>query len=349
MVRVAAEPTPDSRGLSVSPTRVLPSRVLPPRARKLATAAVATVSALALASCGSGEDEADSTSSSSGLLDTVEVTAGSDDKAPTVTLDEAPLKATETETKVLEEGDGEEVADDALVQVDLAMFNGKDGKAVENSETYTTDPTVLDLGNDQSLPGLMKALRGTTVGDQGVAVIPPKDLFGDEGMSDLGISGTDSVVLVFDVRELIPSAAEGTEVTPDADLPKVEWKEDAPATITVPKEDAPTKLVVEPLIKGEGEKVKKDQMVYVTYTGALWRNGKVFDSSMQEGRGPFSFALGGGQVISAWDEGLEGQTVGSRVLLVVPPEDGYGEEGSPDGSIKGDDTLVFVVDILAAT
>ncbi|GAB3117091.1 FKBP-type peptidyl-prolyl cis-trans isomerase [Janibacter alkaliphilus] len=313
--------------------------MLPSRARTVAVATV-SASALVLAACGSDSDSP---------VDQIEVTSGSQEKAPTISIEETPLTTTETESKVLTEGDGAELADDDIVQVDLAMFNAKDGKAIENSETYTAEPTMLDLSNQEMLPGLSKAIRGTTVGSEGVAIIPPKDLFGEEGMSDLGISGTDNVVLVFDVRRVIPAKAEGEKVAPDSDLPKVTWKEDGPASFDIPDEEAPDELVVEPLIKGEGDKVESGQTVYVTYTGALWRNGEVFDSTQQEGRGPFTFEVGAEQVITAWDEGLEGQTVGSRVLLVVPPEDGYGEEGSPDGSIKGDDTLVFVVDILDAS
>ena len=54
-------------------------------------------------------------------------------------------------------------------------------------------------------------------------------------------------------------------------------------------------------------------------------------------------------MIAGWDEGLVGQTVGSQVLLVVPPDKGYGKDGQPSAGIKGTDTLVFVVDILDAT
>ncbi len=60
------------------------------------------------------------------------------------------------------------------------------------------------------------------------------------------------------------------------------------------------------------------------------------------------FVIGNGQVIAGWDEGLVGQTVGSQVLLVVPPDKGYGTAGNTDAGIKGTDTLVFVVDILDA-
>ena len=79
----------------------------------------------------------------------------------------------------------------------------------------------------------------------------------------------------------------------------------------------------------------------------IWRNGKVFDSSWT-GKGSVQFPIGAGQVIAGWDEGLVGQTVGSQVLLVIPPDKGYGSGGAPQAGIKGTDTLVFVVDILSA-
>jgi peptidylprolyl isomerase len=104
---------------------------------------------------------------------------------------------------------------------------------------------------------------------------------------------------------------------------------------------------VQPLITGEGAEVTAGQTVRVAYTGATARDGNVFDSSATSGTGYAEFPIGVGQVIQGWDTGLVGQTVGSRVLLVIPAEEGYGEQGSPP-DIQGGDTLVFVVDILAA-
>ena len=85
----------------------------------------------------------------------------------------------------------------------------------------------------------------------------------------------------------------------------------------------------------------------VQYTGVNWRTKKVFDSSWSR-REPFATVIGEGQVIQGWDDGLVGQTVGSRVLLVIPPADGYGKTGSSSVGIKGTDTIVFAVDILGA-
>jgi peptidylprolyl isomerase len=79
----------------------------------------------------------------------------------------------------------------------------------------------------------------------------------------------------------------------------------------------------------------------------VWRTGKVFDSSWKRGQS-MNVPIATGQVIPGWDEGLVGQTVGSQVLLVVPPDKGYGDSGQPSAGIKGTDTMVFVVDILGA-
>jgi peptidylprolyl isomerase len=140
--------------------------------------------------------------------------------------------------------------------------------------------------------------------------------------------------------------AEGEPVEPQEGLPTVELGEDGAPTITVPDDDPPSELIVQPLIEGTGPEVESGDSITVHYTGVLWDDGTVFDSSWQSGA-PATFEIGTGSVIAGWDEGLVGQPVGSQVLLVVPPDKGY-PEGSPDGSISADDTLVFVVDILDA-
>ena len=71
---------------------------------------------------------------------------------------------------------------------------------------------------------------------------------------------------------------------------------------------------------------------------------KPFDESYS--KSPASFGIGNGQVIPGWDKTLVGQKVGSRVILAIPPKEGYGKKGQPDAGIKGTDTLYFVVDIL---
>ena len=85
----------------------------------------------------------------------------------------------------------------------------------------------------------------------------------------------------------------------------------------------------------------------VHYVALDLAGGKQFDSSWDRGQSA-SFPIGTGKVLPGWDEGLVGQAVGSQVLLVVPPDKGYGSAGEPEAGITGTDTLVFVVDILDA-
>merc|ERR1719247_1057737 len=96
-------------------------------------------------------------------------------------------------------------------------------------------------------------------------------------------------------------------------------------------------------------KSKKGDQLGMHYTGtidessATGEKGKQFDSSI--GRGPFDFALGTGQVIKGWDEGLLDMCIGEKRTLIIPPEKGYGEAGA-GGAIPGGATLNFDVELV---
>lgn len=118
------------------------------------------------------------------------------------------------------------------------------------------------------------------------------------------------------------------------------------STITFPSGGPSTTLQVHVLHHGTGPVVKKGQLLVANYVGQIWK-GKVFDSSFAR-RVASGFPIGVGRVIPAWDTGLVGLHAGSRVLLVVPPKDGYGSTGQPSAGITGTDTLVFLVDVIAS-
>jgi peptidylprolyl isomerase len=114
-------------------------------------------------------------------------------------------------------------------------------------------------------------------------------------------------------------------------------------TITPINATPPAKLEIKDIAKGHGKKAKAGDTVTVQYDGVLYENGTEFDASWNRGQ-PFSFPLGAGQVIPGWDKGVVGMRVGGRRVLTIPPDLGYGPQGS--GPIPPNSTLVFVVDML---
>jgi FKBP-type peptidyl-prolyl cis-trans isomerase len=215
--------------------------------------------------------------------------------------------------------------------------------------TYTATPQVL---SGTLLPGLETALEGKKVGSRVLAVLPPKYGYGASGNSQVGITGSDTLVFVVDMLKTYAgtASASGTHVSSGGgNLPTVTAATGKAPTVTIPKTAPPSKLVVTTLIKGSGPPVAKGQEVVTQYVGLIWRTGAVFDSSWSRGA-PFGFQIGASpaQIIPGWDTGLLGVPVGSRVMLVIPPKDGYGSSGESSVGIKGTDTLVFVVDVLDA-
>lgn len=109
---------------------------------------------------------------------------------------------------------------------------------------------------------------------------------------------------------------------------------------------APKKLVIKDIIKGDGPKAKSGEVLTVNYVGALYSNGKVFDSSWRRDES-FAFTLGQGELIKGWERGIPGMRVGGRRELIIPASLAYGNKGSPP-AIAPNSTLIFVVDLLSA-
>ena len=304
------------------------------------------VAALA-AGCGSDQTTTETTPKSTTTtlklastdLDSVDLKV-TDGAAPVLTFDK-PFGLSETTSRDVTEGTGTAIADGLVATFDFVFVNGRDGKVITSS--YESDPAQLTFSSTL-MPGLVKGLAGVKAGGSVLIGIAPADGPGADEAS--GLRDGDTLLFyadVTDVREPLKRAT-GTAVAPRAGLPTVVLADDGTPTITVPKATPPTDLEAQPLIEGAGPVVEAGQTITVHYTGVLWKDGTVFDSSWESGS-PATFGIGTGAVIPGWDEGLVGRKVGSQILLVVPPAKGY-PEGSPDGKISATDTIVFVVDIL---
>jgi FKBP-type peptidyl-prolyl cis-trans isomerase len=329
------------------------------RRRRVAALAITSLLAVGvIAGCGSSSSssaaagsKASASSSASSAADTyTSVTAtGAFGKAPTVTIPAAAGSGA-LYTKTLIQGTGPALTSSQSLLGNFVLYDwsGKTHKLL--GSTYSDGVPTLFTGS--LLPGLATALEGQKVGSRVLAVIPPKDAFGAAGNSQIGVGANDTVVFVVDMVKSFANTAgvSGTQTSNGGGaLPTVTAGAAGKGpTITIPKTAAPKTLQVKTLIKGTGPAVKKGNYIVVQYTGVNYRTGKVFDSSWSRSE-PWATVIGEGQVIPGWDTGLIGQTVGSRVLLVIPPKDGYGSAGSSAAGIKGTDTLVFAIDIISAS
>jgi FKBP-type peptidyl-prolyl cis-trans isomerase len=310
--------------------------------RRVAAAFLAPLAvAAALAGCSSSP-----TPTTPNASVTVSGTAG---KAPTVKIP-ALTASSGLITKTLIKGSGPVLAtgDSYLANFDVYLWRGKTHKLLFSS--YTTTPEALPV--QMGLSGLQQALSGQRIGSRVLAVLPPKFGYGTAGNKQIGVKPTDTLVWVVDLLQEFPptASASGKVITNGGgSLPKVFATPGSSPTISIPKSTPPSKLIVSTLIKGTGAPVKTGQAIVVRYVASIWRTGKVFNNDWPSASAPTTapnvFVLG--QVIPAWNTGLVGVPVGSRVMLVVPPADGYKKAGNPQAGITGTDTLVFVVDILA--
>lgn len=312
-----------------------------PRLRRRPTAvsmaAVLAVPLLLAGGCSGGDD--------------IEVTVkGPFGTRPEVTFpDEPPGGELAVATVTEGEGGGGAVKGDLVIADYVGYRWNKDGTKLLVNSFITGRPGAFPTG--RLVPGLERALRGAKPGDRVVAKIPPRDGYGDKGDTQRRVGAGDTLLYVLDVRAVHPKTARA-EGRPaplnDPRLPRVADRGGGgePA-MTLPKGAPPKTLQARVVVQGEGEPVAKGRLLALQYMGMFWRDGRVFDSSWRAGR-PYATTIGTGQVIKGWDQALAGQRVGSRMLLVVPPSLGYGKQGLPQAGIRGDDTLVFLVDILGA-
>lgn len=315
------------------------------RVRKT-SAALATLSLTLVALTGCSAAPAfngaacDRAASVSGLEDLATITGevGSEPDVEVFT----PIGADESAFGDVVVGDGTTLTSPTQSMVmEFSLFSGKTGEPVARSAYDDAQSQLVTVDYwAQIVPAFGEALECASAGTRVLSVITPED-FGAQNLSGFELEEDEPVIAVFDVTKVYPSKADGAPQYNDAaGMPTVVRAPDGRPGIIVPDGAAPKGLEVQTLLKGDGEKVAEDDTILVNYTGVTWDEKTVFDSSWD--RGAANFDLTG--VIPGFTEGLAGQTVGSQVLLVVPPELGYGEAGS--GAVPPNATLVFVVDIL---
>lgn len=258
----------------------------------------------------------------------------------------APLSFATTESKVIEEGDGsgDIIKPNSKVTIDFVGFNASD--AAEYASNYDQEPVSFSLG--EVITGMGKGLEGKHAGDRVLVTVASADGFDPNG-NGTTVEAGDSLVLVIDVLDVATplDVATGKKMTAPDTVPTLAYDaQDQPKSFDKTKTtpESVDDLGVYPIIKGEGPRIREGQTLTVHYVGQIYPDGDVFDESWSGGE-PATFSLD--QVIAGWTQGLTGQTVGSRVILVIPSELGYG--GQAQEGIPANSDLIFAVDILAAS
>ena len=143
------------------------------------------------------------------------------------------------------------------------------------------------------------------------------------------------------------TATRETQTTATSPAEAEKELEDTSKRPVIPKPTGtpPRRLVKEDIVKGRGRGAKPGDVVVVNYVGMNFSNGQEFDASWDRGE-PFPVQLGAGNVIPGWEKGLIGIKKGGRRKLTIPPELGYGAEGSPP-AIPPNETLIFVIDVVS--
>ena len=256
-----------------------------------------------------------------------------------------PLAAKTVETKVLAEGTGPAFTGNQFVELDFIGLNGNTGKVFQ-STSFDNKNLISQYFKSGSDPDFCDALSGVREGSIAAIVYPAKLLHKNQGIASIGIGAKDDVVFVFKLDKVYLPQANGASQPQQDGFPQVVTSADGVPGLVLQNWHTPafTKLAMETLVKGRGEVVKLGDTVTVNYAGWLWADSKSqFDSSWTNGS-PVQFELRYNKLISGFVKALKGQTVGSQVVVVLPPDEAYGS--TEQNNIPANSTLIFVIDIL---
>lgn len=316
---------------------------------KIIAALTATALTFSLGACSSSTDASfgnlkatcDPFESGS-AVDSIKVT-GDFGTVPEASFD-SPITSDKIETKVLSEGSGPAFTGDQFIELEFKAINGGTGETLQSTKFDGTDFGSQVIASGE-YPDFCHALSGVRGGSRVAILFPAAFAHKSEGNAESGIGKDDSVVYIIDVRKVYLPYAVGDAQPAQAGFPSVVRAENGTPGITQLSSAAPSEFKLETLLKGAGEKVTQGDNITVHYSGFVW-GGEKFDSSWDRGQ-PAQFQLSEGQLIAGFIKALDGQTVGSQVVAVIPPSEGYGDQ--EQGSIPANSTLIFVIDILGTT
>ncbi len=322
--------------------------------RRLSLTASAVLLSAILAACGGAPETSPSpspnvsvsaTSDASATPASVPVSAnvdsiivgGAEGVVPEVSIP-APYAVDSTHSKVVREGvsDGPAAAADSVIEAHYVGFNGRTGEQFGSSWDQGT-PAMLAL--PQMVEGFTIGMTGAKPGQRVLIAMPGSQGYDGVPTRPESVQDGDTLVFVVDVVAVSVKDAVGAAETPQ--LPVTLGEAEGKPTVTIDTASTPpAELVAVPVIKGAQRAVGADDYVLVKYRMYSWKTGELIDDK-------FAAPVAGqiNQTLEGFKQGIVGQPIGSRVVLVVPPKVGY-EKPSQNPPVEAGDTVVYVVDIL---
>lgn len=256
-----------------------------------------------------------------------------------------PLVSRSAAVAVVNEGNGRVITEGDYVDFDAVVVRGDDKTELTATSYVANETERVHVLTETNV--IAEAFLCQRAGSRIALTGTVQEIFGD--VTGNALKATDTVAVVFDVVAAYPGQSSGMPQIAQDGMPAVTSDPTGRPGIAVPSIPAPTELRISTLTKGDGAVVAEGQTVVAHYTGVVW-GGSVFDSTWESDRPANLVALdftknNGNGVVPGFAKALIGQSIGSRVLVVIPPSEGY-PAGAAPSSIPEGSTMIFVIDIL---
>ena len=255
-------------------------------------------------------------------------------------------------------GTGAKIQNGDQVDFQYTVFSGKTGEALGTSGfgasgSATPRAAAITSSKGKATNSLVRSLLCATSGERYTLVTTAKDGFGAGALTSNGVTDSQTLVVVVEVEDHFLGKANGVNQLPKDGLPSVVTAVDGQPGIVIQEIDEPKDLSIATIKAGSGAVVKKGATVHVKYTGWTWpaagEKPTTWDQTTWDNDQavdlPVTSTADGGSLPVGLYQAILGAKVGSQVLAVIPPKDGFASGSAPSG-VDADSTLIMVIDIL---
>jgi hypothetical protein len=328
----------------------------------LSALAVAAVVVTSLAGCAPSSSTSSSASCSpyyaSGSASSTVKVSGARTAAATATFP-TPLVAKAPQVSLNNAGTGAKIQPGDQVDFEYTVFNATSGESLGSSGYGASGSTTPRVGvaallKNKPTFALTRSLQCATKGERYTLVTTAKDGFGAGSLSQNGITDNESLVIVVSVVDRFPGKSDGTNLLPQDGLPSVITAVDGAPGIVLQEQKVPDGFRLETVKAGSGATVTKNQTVHLKYTGWTWPalagdKPVTWDQQTWDADQAIDLKVAstadGGQLPPGMYKAIVGAKVGSQVLVVIPPKDGFPSGSAPTG-VDAKSTLIMVIDVL---